>query len=146
MNVGALKFGQMPPVPGLDLATPNFRKASRAPEPGSQWLVDEVGLRVGMCVYIYVYGCFYIRWGPFWVDICVCIYIYGCFYIRWGPFWVDICVCIYIYVCRTFGVYLRKALVAIFNTMLSGAGPGLADLKFSKKFTNFRNFRNFKYF
>ena len=51
----------------------------------------------------------------------------------------------YIYVCRTFGVYLRKALVAIVNTMPSGAGPGLADLKF-RKFKSFRNFRNFQYF
>ena len=36
---------------------------------------------------------------------------------------------VYIYVCRTFGVYLRKALVAIFNTMPSGAGPRLANLE-----------------
>ena len=53
-----------------------------------------------------------------------------------------ICIYVYMYVCRTFGVYFRKALVAIFNTMSSGAGPGLADLKFR----NFRNFRNSKYF
>ena len=51
----------------------------------------------------------------------------------------------HIYVCRTFGVYLRKALVAIFNTMPSGAGPGLADLKF-RKFRNLKILEIVKYF